>query len=78
MWPAVEGGGPGGSLPPHSWKVLFKEGGMGTFYPLYYALVDKARKAAAAAAAAPAAPQQQHKPPPEAEQQAVQELVHKA
>lgn len=73
VWPAVEGGGPSGRLPPHNFKVLFKEGGMGTFYPMYYALVDKARKMAAAAA-------QQPQPPPSMEQdkQAVQELVHKA
>jgi hypothetical protein len=74
VWPAVEGGGPGGNLPPHHWKVLFKEGGMGTFYPMYYALVDKARKTAAAAAAQP----QWAPPSMEADKQAVQELVHKA
>jgi len=73
VWPAVEGGGSSGRLPPHNFKVLFKEGGMGTFYPMYYALVDKARKMAAAAA-------QQPLPPPSMEQDkhAVQELVHKA
>lgn len=27
VWPAAEGGGPGGSLPPHSFTVYFKEGG---------------------------------------------------
>lgn len=75
----MSGGGPSGGLPPHSFKVLFKEGGMGTFYPMYYALVDKARKMAAAAAAQQgggAAPP----PPPsmEADKQAVEELVHKA
>lgn len=42
VWPAVEGGGPGGSLPPHNFKILFKEGGIGTFYPLYYTLTEKA------------------------------------
>jgi hypothetical protein len=25
VWPAVNGGGPSGTLPPHSFKVLFKE-----------------------------------------------------
>jgi hypothetical protein len=73
----VEGGGPAGTLPPHNFKVLFKEGGIGTFYPLYYTLVDRTRKAEAAAAAAAAA---QQLPPagvaPNA--QVVQELVHKA
>jgi hypothetical protein len=47
---------------------------MGTFYPMYYALVDKARKTAAAAAAQP----QWAAPSMEADKQAVQELVHKA
>lgn len=73
----MDGGGPGGSLPPHKWKVLFKEGGMGTFYPLYYALVDKARKVAAAAAQQ----QQQQGAPapfPEPDKAAVEQLVHKA
>lgn len=49
MWPAVEGGGPAGTLPPHDWKVLFKNGGIGTLWPLYYALVQRARRADAAA-----------------------------
>ncbi|WIA21976.1 hypothetical protein OEZ85_004333 [Tetradesmus obliquus] len=68
VWPAVNGGGPSGSLPPHSFKVLFKEGGIGTFYPLFYALAERARKAGAAQRQAPLA---QAAP-------AVQELVHKA
>ncbi|KAI8475818.1 MAG: hypothetical protein J3K34DRAFT_464442 [Monoraphidium minutum] len=38
VWPAAEGGGPAGTLAPHDWKVLFKSGGIGTLYPLYYAL----------------------------------------
>eukprot|EP00882_Tetradesmus_deserticola_P002287 GHRQ01002441.1.p1 GENE.GHRQ01002441.1~~GHRQ01002441.1.p1 ORF type:complete len:213 (+),score=79.22 GHRQ01002441.1:234-872(+) len=68
VWPAVDGGGPSGTLPPHSFKVLFKEGGIGTVYPLFYALTERARKADAAqrrASLAQTAP-------------AVQELVHKA
>lgn len=52
VWPAVEGGGPAGTLPPHSWRVLFKEGGIGTVWPLYYALTQRARRADAAARAA--------------------------
>jgi hypothetical protein len=48
VWPAAEGGGPAGSLPPHDWKVSFRNGGVGTFYPLFYALVQRARRAGAA------------------------------
>jgi hypothetical protein len=69
------------STPPSSFKqVLFKEGGIGTFYPMYYALGERARKAEAAAAAAAAAQQQQqyYQPPPPGGLQSVQELVHKA
>jgi len=58
VWPAVPGGGPGGALPPHAWKILFKEGGMGTMYPLFYALLQRALRHDAAAR------QQQHQPPP--------------
>lgn len=68
VWPAVSGGGPSGTLPPHSFKVLFKEGGIGTFYPLFYALTERARKADAAARQATLAHNSQ----------VVQELVHKA
>ena len=35
-WPAVGGGGPAGTLPPHSFAIYFKEGGVGTFLPLYF------------------------------------------
>lgn len=69
VWPAVNGGGPSGSLPPHSFKVLFKEGGIGTFYPMFYALCERARKAHAAARQPTSLAQNT---------QAVQELVHKA
>lgn len=55
VWPAVDGGGPAGALPPHDWKVKFKAGGIGTLWPLYYALAQRARRAAAANAAAGAA-----------------------
>lgn len=49
-WPAVEGGGPAGTLPPHKWTLYFLEGGIGTLYPLYYTLVERAREAFARAA----------------------------
>jgi hypothetical protein len=52
VWPAVPGGGPSGGLPPHSFKLYFKEGGIGTFYPLYYTMAQRAQQAMAAAAAA--------------------------
>ncbi|MEW5302031.1 MAG: hypothetical protein WDW36_004843 [Sanguina aurantia] len=45
VWPAVPGGGPSGSLPPHKWVVYFKEGGIGTFYPMYYTLAERAKAA---------------------------------
>lgn len=54
-FPAVEGGGPSGSLPPHAFKVLFKNGGMGTLYPMFYALRQRALRADAAARASAAA-----------------------
>ncbi|PNW85493.1 hypothetical protein CHLRE_03g189100v5 [Chlamydomonas reinhardtii] len=49
VWPAVERGGPSGELPPHEFRVYFKEGGIGTFYPLYYTLAERAKQAFAAA-----------------------------
>lgn len=54
-FPAVEGGGPSGSLPPHKWKVVFASGGMGTLYPLFYALRQRALRADAAARVSAAA-----------------------
>ena len=30
----MEGGGPAGGLPPHEWKLYFKEGGVGTLLPV--------------------------------------------
>eukprot|EP00195_Chlamydomonas_chlamydogama_P002390 CAMPEP_0202922856 /NCGR_PEP_ID=MMETSP1392-20130828/78143_1 /ASSEMBLY_ACC=CAM_ASM_000868 /TAXON_ID=225041 /ORGANISM="Chlamydomonas chlamydogama, Strain SAG 11-48b" /LENGTH=224 /DNA_ID=CAMNT_0049616509 /DNA_START=50 /DNA_END=724 /DNA_ORIENTATION=+ len=44
VWPAVDGGGPAGTLPPHKFIVYFKEGGIGTFYPLYYTLTERAKQ----------------------------------
>ncbi|KXZ56958.1 hypothetical protein GPECTOR_1g864 [Gonium pectorale] len=49
VWPAVERGGPAGELPPHDFRIYFKEGGIGTFYPLYYTLAERAKQALAAA-----------------------------
>eukprot|EP00879_Flechtneria_rotunda_P001965 GHRR01002139.1.p1 GENE.GHRR01002139.1~~GHRR01002139.1.p1 ORF type:complete len:214 (+),score=59.35 GHRR01002139.1:188-829(+) len=69
VWPAVEGGGPSGHLPPHNFKVLFKEGGIGTFYPMFYALTERAKRIDAAAA---------KQAPLTQTTQAVQEIVHKA
>jgi hypothetical protein len=40
VWPAVEGGGPQGTLPPHKYNLYFKEGGVGTFLPLYFRFVE--------------------------------------
>lgn len=68
VWPAVPGGGPGGQLPPHSFKVLFKEGGIGTFYPLLYALTERSKRAGLAAQQTSLAHNEQM----------VGELVHKA
>ncbi|EFJ42856.1 hypothetical protein VOLCADRAFT_97016 [Volvox carteri f. nagariensis] len=49
VWPAVEGGGPAGELPPHDYKIYFKEGGIGTLYHLYYTLTVRAKEAFEAA-----------------------------
>eukprot|EP00798_Chlamydomonas_sp_ICE-L_P008155 gene8155-1408_t len=58
VWPAVSGGGPGGALPPHDFKIYFKEGGIGTFYPLYYTLTERAKQSFAGPSAAQSAPAQ--------------------
>ena len=42
-WPAAPQGGPQGSLPPHKFALYFKEGGVGTFLPLYFQFVEMAR-----------------------------------
>ena len=34
VWPAAEGGGPAGALPPHDYKIWFTHGGVGTLLPL--------------------------------------------
>mmetsp|Transcript_10745 Transcript_10745/g.29518 ORF Transcript_10745/g.29518 Transcript_10745/m.29518 type:complete len:219 (+) Transcript_10745:76-732(+) len=45
VWSAAEDGGPRGSLPPHNFTVYFKEGGIGTFFPMYYMLATQAKQA---------------------------------
>lgn len=42
-WPAVPGGGPLGTLPPHNFVIYFKEGGVGTFLPLYFNFLEYVR-----------------------------------
>lgn len=61
-WPAVEGGGPSGSLPPHKWSLYFKTGGVGTFLPFFYTFVtgarqqERARQAGGGTSSSPAKP----------------------
>jgi hypothetical protein len=72
VWPATEGGGPAGTLPPHQYKLYFKEGGVGTLLPLYYRFVGDARVAAQrlSASSPPSSPSAPQAPP-----QALQRLV---
>ena len=58
-WPAQPGGGPAGSLPPHKFALYFKEGGVGTFLPLYYNFVGAARGQQRVQQQSPPDPQQQ-------------------
>jgi len=57
-WPAAPGGGPQGSLPPHVFSLYFKEGGVGTFLPLYFRFVDIARDNLHQVQQQPSAPQE--------------------
>ncbi|DBA76760.1 hypothetical protein WJX79_004284 [Trebouxia sp. C0005] len=57
-WPAAPGGGPQGSLPPHVFSLYFKEGGVGTFLPLYFRFVDIARNNLHQVQQQPSAPQE--------------------
>lgn len=57
-WPAAPGGGPQGSLPPHVFSLYFKEGGVGTFLPLYFRFVDIARDNLHQVQQRPSAPQE--------------------
>eukprot|EP01024_Parvocaulis_polyphysoides_P050418 TRINITY_DN4907_c0_g3_i1.p1 TRINITY_DN4907_c0_g3~~TRINITY_DN4907_c0_g3_i1.p1 ORF type:complete len:232 (-),score=35.73 TRINITY_DN4907_c0_g3_i1:448-1107(-) len=43
VWPAIEGGGPAGVYPPHGFILYFKEGGVGTFLPLFFRGLEHAR-----------------------------------
>ena len=54
-WPTREGGGPGGSFPPLRYYLYFKEGGVGTFLPLYFQFMEQARQTARAQQLSPAA-----------------------
>jgi len=45
-WPACEGGGPSGTLPPYTYKLFFLIGGVGTFLPLYFRNLAMQRQAA--------------------------------
>uniref|UniRef100_A0A7S1X4L9 Uncharacterized protein n=2 Tax=Tetraselmis chuii TaxID=63592 RepID=A0A7S1X4L9_9CHLO len=59
VWPVGEGMGPGGSAPPHQFKLYFKEGGAGTFLPIYFNLLFRARpreSESMASASQPSAP----------------------
>lgn len=44
-WPVAADGGPGGSLPPHTYRINFLEGGIGTILPLYYRFLKLVRAA---------------------------------
>jgi len=44
VWPAVLGGGPAGTLPPHKFTLYFMQGGIGTLYPMFYTLADRAKR----------------------------------
>ncbi|CAK0784918.1 hypothetical protein CVIRNUC_008123 [Coccomyxa viridis] len=39
-WPAVQGGGPAGTVAPHKFMLYFREGGVGTFLHLYYRFLE--------------------------------------
>ncbi|KAL3142799.1 hypothetical protein ABBQ38_003098 [Trebouxia sp. C0009 RCD-2024] len=57
-WPAAPGGGPQGNLPPHGFSLYFKEGGVGTFLPLYFSFVGIARDNLHKVQQQPSAPQE--------------------
>ncbi|KAK3232729.1 hypothetical protein CYMTET_56935 [Cymbomonas tetramitiformis] len=40
---SVAGGGPNSSTPPYSVRIFFKEGGCGTFLPLFFNLLEQVR-----------------------------------
>eukprot|EP01026_Neomeris_dumetosa_P031493 TRINITY_DN24970_c0_g2_i1.p1 TRINITY_DN24970_c0_g2~~TRINITY_DN24970_c0_g2_i1.p1 ORF type:complete len:215 (-),score=23.93 TRINITY_DN24970_c0_g2_i1:228-872(-) len=43
VWPALTGGGPAGTYPPHEYILYFKEGGVGTFLPLFFRSLEQIR-----------------------------------
>mmetsp|Transcript_16247 Transcript_16247/g.41405 ORF Transcript_16247/g.41405 Transcript_16247/m.41405 type:complete len:221 (-) Transcript_16247:74-736(-) len=45
----ADDGGPNGARPPHALTLYFREGGVGTFLPLFFQLVQQARDLNAAA-----------------------------
>ena len=59
----MQGGGPSGSLAPHNFAIYFKEGGVGTFLPLYFNFLEYVRytQQRMHSSGAPTAPQ----PPPD-------------
>lgn len=40
VWSTADDGGPEGALPPHKFAFYFKNGGVGTFLPLYFSLSE--------------------------------------
>lgn len=45
VWSTSEEGGPEGSLPPHKFAFYFKNGGVGTFLPLFFRLLEEMQEA---------------------------------
>ena len=43
VWQVSVDGSPPTDSPPHQWVVYFKEGGVGTFLPLYYNFLAASR-----------------------------------
>lgn len=44
-WPVSPDGGPGGSLPPYTWRLNFLAGGVGTLLPMYFRFLKAVREA---------------------------------
>lgn len=57
VWSTAEGGGPHGHLPPHKFAFYFKNGGVGTFLPLFFKVLEAMQEAHAS-----------HRPPQSQEQ----------
>jgi len=73
VWPVGEGLGPGGSSPPHQYRLYFKEGGAGTLLPIYFNLLFRARPNQDDSLASKA-----QQPPPPASFAEVDKMVHTA